>query len=107
MLNVCRCSWEYQVQVSLRASKPPFPQGVHDHRPERNGSFARMGFRSPDLVVSVGTLPHMQLAALKVYVFPTKTTQFGSPQPGKDNRYEQCAPFARRGINQPLDFVLG
>src|SRR5262249_31643521 len=63
--------------------------------------------RSPDLVVPVGTLPHVQFATLKVYVFPTKAAQFGSPQPGKDDRYQQRAPFAGRGINQPLNFIRG
>ena len=75
MLDLCPPDRKDKIQVALGAGQPPFPQRVHDHRPDLNGPLARFRFGGSDRVVSICSLSDVQLAAFEVYVLPAQTAK--------------------------------
>src|SRR5262245_61235948 len=63
---------EHKIMRALWAGEFPFPQGIQDLRSKRNGSFSRFGLWLADCVVAIRTLANVQLAALEVYILPSK-----------------------------------
>ena len=49
-------------------------RGDH-HRRQRHGALARLRLRPPDLAVAIGTLAHVQFAALEIDIVPAQAAQ--------------------------------
>jgi hypothetical protein len=56
---------------TARTGETPFPQRIHDDGSNRNLALARFGLGLADLVVTVGALPHGDLAALEIDIRPS------------------------------------